>query len=69
MKSLSVLGSKLLNQVLQRRKLSPVDKVELLQKQNISFSIGYLGLYKFLLPIHSLTGVVVVDKKKGQKLQ
>lgn len=44
MKGLSVLGSKLLDQVLQGCKLSPVDKVELLQEQNISFLIGYLSL-------------------------
>lgn len=47
MKGLSVLGSKLLDQVLQGCKLSPVDKVELLQEQNISFLIGYLSLLDF----------------------
>lgn len=34
-KCLSVLGSKLLDQVLQGSELSPVDEVELLQEQNI----------------------------------
>lgn len=33
MKHLSVLGAKLLNQVLQGSKLSPVDKIELLQEK------------------------------------
>lgn len=59
MKCLSVLGSKLLDQVLQGSKLSPVDKVELLQEKqttNIQYQIGW--------PEHNLTGVVVLCKKK-----
>lgn len=47
MTGLSVLGSKLLNQVLQGCKLSPVNEVELLQEQNIFFLIGHLGLFFF----------------------
>lgn len=36
MKCLSVLGSKLLDQVLQRSKLSPVNEVELLESKYIN---------------------------------
>lgn len=35
MKCLSVLGSKLLDQVLQGSELSPVDEVELLQEKTV----------------------------------
>lgn len=59
MKCLSVLRSKLLNQVLQWGKLSPVDKVELLDKENEVLEGGVeVGL---LLQVDDGVEVLVVD--------
>lgn len=58
-KCLSVLGSKLLNQVLQWSKLSPVDEVELLNKENEMLEGGVeMG---FLLQLHHRVEMLVVD--------
>lgn len=58
-KGLSVLGSKLLNQVLQGSKFSPVDEVELLNKENevLEGSVE-VGL---LLQLHHRVKMLVVD--------
>lgn len=58
-KCLSVLGSELLDQVLQRSKLTPVDEVELLDKENEVLEGGVeMGL---LLQLHHRVKVLVVD--------
>lgn len=59
MKRLSVLGSKLLDQVLQGSKLSSVDEVELLNKENEMLEGGVeVGL---LLQLHHRVKMLVVD--------
>lgn len=59
MKCLSVLGSKLLDQVLQRSKLSPVNKVELLNKENEVLEGGVE--VSLLLQLHHRVKMLVVD--------
>lgn len=59
MKCLSVLGAKLLDQILQGSKLSPVNKVELLDKENEVLEGGVeVGL---LLQLHHRVKMLVVD--------
>lgn len=59
MKCLSVLGSKLLNQVLQGSELSSVDEVELLNKENEVLEGGVeVGL---LLQLHDRVKMLMVD--------
>lgn len=59
MKCLSVLGPKLLDQVLQGSKLSPVNKVELLDKENEMLEGGVE--VSLLLQLHHRVKMLMVD--------